>query len=959
MNKNALIIVESPTKAKTIKKFLGKDITVLACMGHVRDLPDKASEIPEEIKKQKWSRLGINVADDFKPLYIVSPKKHKTIADIRKAMKDAEVLYLATDEDREGEAISWHLLEVLKPKIPTKRMVFHEITNKAIKDALDNPRELDDRLVRAQETRRILDRLVGYTVSPLIWKKIAFGLSAGRVQSVALKALVDLERERMSFVSARYWGVVAELAKGKEGFESRLTHLGAKKIAVGKDFDEKTGKLLTKEAGSVVLLGASDAQDLLTQAKAGAWKVTDIDEKPVSRKPAPPFITSTLQQEANRKLGLSARDTMRIAQSLYERGFITYMRTDSVNLSESAIQSSRALVKKLYGENHLSEGPRRFTSKAKGAQEAHEAIRPSLDFTPPQDMGLSGKEHDVYEMIWMRTIATQMADSRQLQVSVNLEVSTSRGPARFHSSGMKILFPGFLRAYVEGNDDPSHALAERERFLPDLKSGDPVNLVSGEVTEHETKPPARYSEAALIQFLEKEGIGRPSTYASIVSTILDRGYCVRNGNALVPTFTGFVVTELLAKHFPDLVNTQFTSQMEEKLDEIAEGKREYLPYLKEFYLGENGLETKVAEEDKKIVPEEARSLHFGHLKNLDVFVGKYGPYFEYTDTASGEITKASLPEGLAPSDLNEDNVKSLVEQVKKGATSLGTDPATGLPIFVKTGSYGPYVQLGDVPTDPKQKLKRVSVPKGIDPTTVDEALALRILELPRLLGMHPETGHEIRASVGRFGPYVVHEKDFRSLKKEDNVLDVTLARAMELFAQPKGRGRRSAAVKALGEHPETKSPVEVMEGPYGLYVKHEKTNATIPKEKKLEDITLADALVLLAEKEALNPSKKTAKKGAAKGEAKAGGKAATKKPSAKAAKKAAEKVSAEPAASDDAAPEKKPAKTKSPEAKAKGSSAKTSKGRSAKETAAKIAENEARIALLTAELERLEKRPAK
>ncbi|RZA01105.1 MAG: DNA topoisomerase I, partial [Proteobacteria bacterium] len=667
----------------------------------------------------------------------------------------------------------------------------------------------------------------------------------------------DLERERMRFVSARYWGVAAEVAKDGEGFESRLTHLGDKKIAVGKDFDEKTGKLIAKENSSVILLNQTDALDVMDQAIKNAWKVSDIDEKPVSRKPAPPFITSTLQQEANRKLGLSARDTMRIAQGLYERGHITYMRTDSVNLSESAIESSRKLVGKLYGKDYLSDGPRRFTSKAKGAQEAHEAIRPSLDFTPPQEMGLSGKEYDVYEMIWMRTIATQMADSRQLQVSVNLEVPTSRGPARFHSSGMKILFPGFLRAYVEGHDDPTLSLGERERFLPDLKVGAPVKVVKADVTEHETKPPARYSEAALIQYLEKEGIGRPSTYASIVSTIIDRNYCVRNGNALVPTFTGFVVTELLAKHFPDLVNSQFTSRMEEKLDDIAEGKIPHLPYLREFYLGENGLENQVAKEDKLIDPEEARSLKFEHLENLDVFVGKYGPYFEYTDTSNGEITKASLPEGLAPSDLNQDSVQNLVAQVKKGATSLGTDPVTQLPIFLKTGSYGPYIQLGDLPADPKEKLKRVSVPKGIDPNSVDEALALRILELPRLLGMHPTTGKEIRASVGRFGPYVVHEKDFRSLKKEDNVLEVNMDRAMELFAQPKGKGRRSQVMKALGEHPETKSPVEVLEGPYGLYVKHEKTNATIPKEKKLEDFTLAEAVVLLAEKEALSPTKKS------------------------------------------------------------------------------------------------------
>lgn len=862
MKKNSLIIVESPTKAKTIKKFLDKDCVVLACNGHIRDLPDRASEIPEEFKKEKWARLGINVAENFKPLYIIPSQKHKILSEIRKAMKEADTLYLATDEDREGESISWHLLEVLNPKIPTKRMVFHEITNKAIQDAFAHPRELDEKLVRAQETRRILDRLVGYTVSPLIWKKIAFGLSAGRVQSVALKALVDLEKERMRFVSAKYWGISADLAKGKEDFESRLTHLGEAKIAIGKDFDEKTGKLIDKD-GKVILLDSAQAKDLLKQVQLGDWKVVEIDEKPVTRKPAPPFITSTLQQEANRKLGLSARETMRIAQTLYERGFITYMRTDSVNLSDSAIQSSRALVKKLYGNEYMSPEPRRYTSKAKGAQEAHEAIRPSLDFTPPQEMGLKGKEYEVYEMIWMRTIATQMADSRQLQVSASIEVNTNKGMARFHASGMKITFPGFLRAYVEGSDDPEHALGERERFLPDLKVGDKLNHVKSEVTEHETKPPARYSEASLIQFLEKEGIGRPSTYASIVSTILDRGYASRNGNALVPSFTGFVVTELLAKHFQDLVDTKFTSHMEEKLDEIAEGKTQSIPYLKEFYLGKNGLEQKVATEDKKIDPEEARSLKFSHLKNLDVFVGKYGPYFEFTDTKSGEITKASLPESMAPSDLNEESVKSLVEQVKKGAQSLGTDPETNLPIFLKTGSYGPYIQLGDLPADPKQKLKRVSVPKGIDPNSIDEKLALRILQLPRLLGLHPETKKEIRASVGRFGPYIVHDKDFRSLKKEDAVLDVTLERALELLAQPKGtRGRGSKVLKALGEHPETKTPVDVLEGPYGMYVKHGKINATVPKEKKVEEITLAEALTWIAEKEGIKGAKKKGAKAA-------------------------------------------------------------------------------------------------
>jgi DNA topoisomerase I len=864
VNKNALIIVESPTKAKTIKKFLGRDVTVLACNGHIRDLPDRASEIPADVKKEKWARLGINVAKDFQPLYVVSPKKHKVLAELRAALKEADVLYLATDEDREGESISWHLLEVLKPKIPTKRMVFHEITNKAIKDALAHPRELDEKLVRAQETRRILDRLVGYTVSPLLWKKIAFGLSAGRVQSVALRALVDLEKERMRFVSATYWGVSSELGAGKDSFEAKLTHLGSQRIALGKDFDEKTGLLLQEGKGQPpLLLQQTAAENLVVEIKKADWKVGELSEKPVSRKPAPPFITSTLQQEANRKLGLSARETMRLAQGLYERGFITYMRTDSVNLSESAIQSSRSLVKKLYGEEYLSDGPRRFTSKAKGAQEAHEAIRPSLDFTPPQDMGLSGREYALYEMIWMRTIATQMADSKQLQVAAEITVPTSKGEARFQASGMKILFPGFLRAYVEGSDDPEAALVERERFLPNLKTGESVVHKKSEASEHETKPPSRYSEAALIQYLEKEGIGRPSTYATIVSTILDRGYALKNGNALVPTFTGFVVTELLIKHFPDLVNSKFTSQMEEKLDEIAEGKLDHLPYLRDFYSGKDGLEKKVELEDKRIVPEEARSLKFAHLKDLNIYVGKFGPYFEYMDPRSGEITKASLPESLSPSDLNAEAVVNLVEQVKRGGESLGKDPETQKPIFLKTGSYGPYVQLGDVTGEAKEKLKRVSIPPGIDPKTIDLALALKILTLPRLLGQHPDTGKEIRAGLGRFGPYVVHEKDFRSLKKEDNILTVELERAMELFRQPKGRGRRSQALKQLGEHPESKEQVELLEGPYGLYVKHGKLNATVPKEKKADEVNLQDALLWLKEKEAQGggPSRARSRKG--------------------------------------------------------------------------------------------------
>ncbi|NUM89476.1 MAG: DNA topoisomerase I, partial [Bdellovibrionales bacterium] len=510
---------------------------------------------------------------------------------------------------------------------------------------------------------------------------------------------------------------------------------------------------------------------------------------------------------------------------------------------------------------------RRYSTKAKGAQEAHEAIRPSLDFTPPSDMGLRGREHDLYELIWMRTIATQMAESKQLQVSAEIEVSTSEGRASFHASGMKIIFPGFLMAYVEGEDDPEKALQERERFLPNFKEGDAVQHKKSEVTEHETKPPARYTEASLIQFLEKEGIGRPSTYASIVSTILDRGYAVKTSNALVPTFTGIVFTHLMSRHFSEFVDPKFTSRMEENLDDIAEGKLDFLPYLTEFYLGKNGLQKKVESEDKKIDPEEARTVKLDHLKNLDIYVGKFGPYFEYNDPRTREKVKASIPEALSPSELSEKAIQEIVDQVKKGATSLTKDPATGKEIFLKTGQYGPYVQLGDG-TDSKEKVKRVSIPKGIDPATLDAQTAIAIINLPRTLGKHPASGKDVKAGVGRFGPYIVHEGDYRSLKKEDSVLTVDLARALELLAQPKGRRRGSTLVKDLGKSPDGEA-VELLEGPYGLYIKHGKINATVPKESKPEDVTMEMALKLVAEKQAQGGGTTTrtvrAKRGGARG----------------------------------------------------------------------------------------------
>ena len=861
-SERVLIIVESPTKAKTIRKFLGKSCKVLACMGHVRDLPRKAAEIPANVKKEKWARLGVNVEKNFTPLYVIPSQKAKTIAELKRALKDADSLYLATDEDREGESISWHLIEVLKPKIPTKRMVFHEITASAIKEAFESPRELNMQLVQAQETRRILDRLVGYTLSPLIWKKIAYGLSAGRVQSVALRALVELENSRMVFKRAKYWGIMAELEKDQKGFEAKLVGIDDKKIAIGKDFDESTGELKSERKKAVILLNESEAKSIQSQISDATWTVCDVEEKPVSRKPAPPFITSTLQQEANRKLGLSSKETMRIAQSLYEKGHITYMRTDSISLSASAITASRACVQKLFGKEYLHEGPRVFKGKSKGAQEAHEAIRPSLDFTPPSEMKLSGKDASVYELIWMRTVATQMAEAKQKQVSVVITTPCKEGTAKFYASGMKIIFPGFLKAYVEGSDDPDRALSNRERYLPNLIQKATVDHMASRATQHETKPPARYTEAALIQLMEKEGIGRPSTYASIVSTIIDRGYVRKQKNVLIPTFTGLAVTRLMSAHFQELVDFDFTSKMEESLDAIATGSLKHLPYLREFYLGEKGLRNRVDTEEKRIDPEKARSLKFAHISNLDIRVGKYGPYFEYTDPETGEITKASVPEDMAPADLTVESIDKIVEQVKAGPVSLAIDPETQKAIFLRNGSYGPYLQLGDIPDEETGRLKRVSIPKTIEPADIDDKMAIQLINLPRKLGVHPELGKDIITNTGRFGPYVMCDGDFRSLKKDDSIFTVDLTRALEIFAMPKRSRRRGTVLRSLGEHPGTKNKLDIFDGPYGPYIKYGTANVALPKDTSHEKLTLEEAIKLVDDKG--GKKKKTAKKSAAK-----------------------------------------------------------------------------------------------
>lgn len=853
-----LVIVESPTKARTIRNYLPSDYQVEASMGHIRDLPQSASEIPEAVKGEKWAQLGVNVEADFEPIYVVPKDKKKVVKQLKDALQDAEELVLATDEDREGESISWHLLQVLKPKVPCKRMVFHEITQEAIRDALQNCRTIDDQLVRAQETRRILDRLVGYTLSPLLWKKIAWGLSAGRVQSVAVRLLVHRERQRRAFRQGSYWDLKALLDQDNTPFESRLFTLAGVKIATGSDFEPNTGQII--QGRTVRLLNEAQARDLQARLVDKTWTVTDLEERPVIRKPAPPFTTSTLQQEANRKLSLSARDTMRTAQNLYEQGYITYMRTDSVHLSEQAIAAARSCVEQMYGQQYLSPKPRQYSTKSKAAQEAHEAIRPAgSTFRTPRDTGLSGRELQLYELIWKRTVASQMADSRQTHITVDLEVED----AGFRSTGKRIDFPGYLRAYVEGSDDPEAALEDQEVVLPPLAAGAHPECKNLEAIGHETQPPGRYTEASLVKTLESEGIGRPSTYASIIGTIIDRGYAQMQKKTLIPTFTAFAVTSLLEKHFPDLVDTSFTAKMEQTLDEISTGEAEWLPYLEKFYRGDKGLETQVREREDEIDPNEARSVE---LENLDVKVriGKFGPYIE-AENGEGSVT-ASIPQDLTPSELDAEQVEIILKQKTQGPEKLGLHPETGEPIYLLTGSYGPYVQLGEV-SEENKKPKRMSLPKGVTMEDVTLDMALGLLALPRTLGVHPATGGKVQAGLGRFGPYVVHNqgkegKDYRSLKKEDDVLTISLDRALEILSQPKkskggSRSKSKTPLRELGAHPEDKEPVNIYEGPYGTYVKHGKTNAGIPDDLSVEDITLEKALELLAAKKSSSRSKKS------------------------------------------------------------------------------------------------------
>jgi DNA topoisomerase-1 len=852
-----LVIVESPTKAKTIRGFLPAGYHVEASMGHIRDLPASASEIPDQYKGEPWSRVGVNVAQDFDPLYVIPGNKKKVVAQLRKSLKEADALILATDEDREGESIGWHLTEVLKPKVPVQRMVFHEITRDAILQALRETRSIDQDLVRAQETRRILDRLVGYTVSPLLWKKIAPKLSAGRVQSVAVRLLVQRERERRAFHSGAYWDLKALLNKRPDRpehrFEAWLISVGDQRVATGRDFDENTGKVAADK--QVLLLDEAAANDLRKRLLQGLWRVTATEDKEITRSPSPPFTTSTLQQEANRKLGLGAKETMRIAQALYENGYITYMRTDSVHLSDQAINAARRRVVELYGQDYLSDKPRRYRTQSKSAQEAHEAIRPAGDRMLPADqLPIAGVERRLYDLIWKRTVATQMANARLRISTATIAVED----ALFRASGRTILFPGFFRAYVEGSDDPEAALESQDSPLPPLQVDEEVDCRELEAVGHETKPPARYTEATLVKALEAEGVGRPSTYATIIDTIQERGYVFKQRKELVPTFTAFAVTKLMEDHFHDLVDVKFTATMEQALDDIAAGDADWLAYLRTFYLGQEGLESQVRSKEADIDPRLVSAVDLENLA-AEVRIGQFGPFV--AKEANGERRTVGLPPDIAPADLSDELVEQLLSRKSDGPITLGTDTETGLPVLLKSGPFGPYVQLGEEESNGKSKSKpkRSSLPKGMDPNAMTLDLALRLLSLPRTLGTHPESGQPVQAGLGRFGPYILHDGKYTSLKAPDNVLEIELDRALAVMAAPARTGSASREVlRELGEHPQG-GAVQILSGRYGPYIKHDKTNVTLPKETSPEAVTMEQAVALLAAKAAA-PAKSTGRR---------------------------------------------------------------------------------------------------
>jgi DNA topoisomerase-1 len=894
-----LVIVESPAKAKTIAGYLGPGYTVEASIGHIRDLPSKETrdKLTDEQRSSPWANLGVDVDHDFQPFYVISEGKDAHIAKLRKLVRESDELLLATDEDREGEAIAQHLVAALKPKIPYRRMVFHEITKEAIQGALHELRDINGELVEAQEARRVLDRLYGFEVSPVLWRKIAGGTSAGRVQSVTTRLVVERERERIAFKPAAYWDLTAvfdtdlaadgPVTAGLGGRESvtgsdiknrasddprtmgaRLLSVDGARVAQGRDFGPD-GQL---NKDGVLHLDAESAAALAAGLSGQPFAVTSIDRKPYRRSPSAPFRTTTLQQEASRKLGFSTQRTMSVAQKLYENGFITYMRTDSVTLSETAITAARAQVRELYGSDFLPEKARTYASKVKNAQEAHEAIRPSGNtFRTPAKAGLSGDEFRLYELIWKRTVASQMKDATGSSVSIKVAGNAADGRrAEFSASGKVITFHGFMKAYVEGSDDPDAQLDDQDRRLPDVAEGQPLRAAELSAEDHSTKPPARYTEASLIEELEKREIGRPSTYATFISTIQDRGYVFKKGTALVPTFLAFSVVGLLEKHFGDLVDYEFTAHMEEDLDRISRGEAERVPYLANFYLGDAGLKEQISSKLNEIDARETNTFAIGG--DIALRVGKYGPYIEKYDADGNSLARANVPDGTLPDELTVEVAEELLAR-PSGDFDLGVDPGTGYQIIAKDGRYGPYVTEvlpDDVPKTGKNAVKPriASLFKTMAVDTVNLETALKLLSLPRVVGKDPESGEEITAQNGRYGPYLKKGADSRSLSGEDQIFDITLDEALAVYAQPKQFGRRGSAkppLREFGADPTNGKPVVAKEGRFGPYITDGETNVTVPRGMTVEELTVEQAHNLLAEKRAKGPAvKKTAKKAAAK-----------------------------------------------------------------------------------------------
>ncbi|MER6786319.1 type I DNA topoisomerase [Streptomyces sp. NPDC000658] len=905
-----LVIVESPAKAKTIKGYLGPGYIVEASVGHIRDLPNGAAEVPDQYTGEV-RRLGVDVEHDFQPIYVVNADKRAQVKKLKDLLKESDELFLATDEDREGEAIAWHLQEVLKPKIPVKRMVFHEITKDAIRAAVANPRQLNQKLVDAQETRRILDRLYGYEVSPVLWKKVMPRLSAGRVQSVATRLVVERERERIAFRSAEYWDLTGTFATGRAGDSSdpsslvaRLQAVDGRRVAQGRDFDS-LGQL---KSANTLHLDEANARALAAALENTRFAVRSVESKPYRRSPYAPFRTTTLQQEASRKLGFGAKATMQVAQKLYENGFITYMRTDSTTLSDTAVSAARAQVTQLYGADYLPAQPRTYAGKVKNAQEAHEAIRPSGDrFRTPAETGLSGDQFRLYELIWKRTVASQMKDATGNSVTVKIAGTAADGrDVEFSASGKTITFHGFLKAYVEGADDPNAELDDRERRLPQVGEGDALSAEEITVDGHATKPPARYTEASLVKELEEREIGRPSTYASIIGTILDRGYVFKKGTALVPSFLSFAVVNLLEKHFGRLVDYDFTARMEDDLDRIARGEARAVPWLRRFYFGEGTGTVEGGAADagngdgdhlgglKELVTDlgaiDAREVSsFPVGDGIVLRVGRYGPYIERGEKDSEGHQRADIPDDLAPDELSVELAEELLAK-PSGDFELGADPESGHQIIARDGRYGPYVTEVLPEGTPKTgknavKPRTASLFKSMSLDTVTLADALKLMSLPRVVGTDAE-GVEITAQNGRYGPYLKKGTDSRSLQTEDQLFTITLEEALEIYSQPKQRGRAAAKppLKELGADPVSGKPVVVKDGRFGPYVTDGETNATLRSGDSVEEITPERGYELLAEKRAKAPAKKTAKKAPAK--------KATAKKAAPAKKTAAKKTTA-------------------------------------------------------------------